>query len=120
MPIIRERYSDDWPQRARVLKDAAGWTCQQCDRPCRRPEESWAELEQRAIALGWGLELHRPGRFVLTTAHIDQNPANNDPANLAALCSSCHLRHDTPHRTGNRQRKREYFGQLPLLGNDDG
>jgi hypothetical protein len=24
--------------------------------------------------------------------HIDRNPANNDPANLQTLCSSCHLK----------------------------
>lgn len=119
MPIIRDRYSDDWPQVAHALKVAAGWTCQRCGRPCRWPGESWAELGDRAIALGWGLELHKPGRFILTTAHLNQNPGDDDPANLAALCSPCHLRHDTPHRPANRQRKREHFGQLPLLGDDD-
>ncbi|WP_052051082.1 hypothetical protein [Leptolyngbya sp. KIOST-1] len=67
----------------------------------------------------WLPELDHPGRFTLTAAHLDQNPGNNDPANLAALCSPCHLRHDTPHRPGNRQRKRKYFGQMPLLGDDD-
>ncbi|MFQ4139625.1 hypothetical protein PGN35_025275 [Nodosilinea sp. PGN35] len=120
MPIIRDRYSDDWPQRARALKDAAGWQCQQCDRPCRRPGESWSELGDRVFALGWGLELHKRGRFTLTVAHLDQLPGNDDPTNLAALCSPCHLRHDTPHRQGNRRRKREYFGQLPLLEDDHG
>lgn len=24
--------------------------------------------------------------------HVDRNPANNDPANLMTLCSSCHLK----------------------------
>ena len=115
MPIIRDRYSDDWPQVAHALKVAADWRCQNCDRPCRRPGESWAELGTRAFALGWGLELHRLGRFVLTVGHLDQRPSNNAPDNLAALCAPCHLRHDTPHRPANRQRKREYFGQLPLL-----
>jgi hypothetical protein len=35
-------------------------------------------------------------RIILTVAHLDQNPANNDESNLAALCQRCHLNHDRP------------------------
>jgi hypothetical protein len=28
-----------------------------------------------------------PQRFCLTVAHLDQDPGNNDPANLRALCA---------------------------------
>ena len=31
---------------------------------------------------------------VLATAHLDHDPSNNDPRNLAALCQRCHLEHD--------------------------
>ena len=31
---------------------------------------------------------------VLATAHLDHDPGNNDPRNLAALCQRCHLEHD--------------------------
>jgi 5-methylcytosine-specific restriction endonuclease McrA len=44
------------------------------------------------------------GRFVdivLTTAHIDQDPKNNDPSNLLALCQQCHNRLDAPFRKVN-------------------
>ena len=115
MPIDRSRYSPDWPKISRQVREAAGWCCCQCDRPCLRPGESWAEFGTRAIALGWGLELHKPGRFVLTVGHLDQNPRNDDPTNLAALCSVCHINYDRPYLLHNRRRKRERAGQLNLL-----
>lgn len=115
MPIDRSRYSPEWPKISRQVRDAAGWRCCKCDRPCLRPGESWSEFGTRAIALGWCLELHKPGRFVLTVAHLDQNPRNDDPTNLAALCAPCHLAHDRPHLLHNRRRKRERRGQLNLL-----
>lgn len=33
-------------------------------------------------------------RIVLTVAHLDHDPQNNDYNNLRALCQRCHLRHD--------------------------
>lgn len=41
-------------------------------------------------------------KIVLTIAHLDHNPTNNDPANLRALCQRCHNRHDAAHRSANR------------------
>lgn len=38
---------------------------------------------------------------VLTVAHLDQDPGNNDPGNLAALCQLCHNRWDQASRTRN-------------------
>ena len=40
-------------------------------------------------------------RVVLTIAHIDQDPANNEPANLRALCQRCHNALDAPWRRRN-------------------
>ena len=31
-------------------------------------------------------------------AHLDQQPENNHPNNLKALCQKCHLKHDAPYR----------------------
>lgn len=115
MPIDRSRYSPEWPKISRQVKESAGWYCCRCSRPCRKPGESWAEFGTRAIALGWGLELHKRGRFVLTAAHLDQNPRNDDPTNLRALCSVCHINHDRPYLLHNRRRKRERAGQLNLI-----
>lgn len=131
MPMDRARYPKNWEEIAHQVKQAAGWRCQECDRPCRPPNMSWFDF-QEAIETqesGWSDDLFeevedeefglvsapRFTRFVLTVAHLDQDPGNNDPANLKALCSVCHLRHDAPYREANRRAKLERRGQLNLL-----
>jgi hypothetical protein len=42
-------------------------------------------------------------RIVLSVAHLDQQPENNDPQNLKALCQKCHINHDRPFSKLNRQ-----------------
>jgi hypothetical protein len=37
-------------------------------------------------------------RVVLTTAHLDHNPSNCDPANLRYWCQKCHNTYDAPMR----------------------
>lgn len=34
------------------------------------------------------------GKNYLTTAHLDQNPTNNEPENIKVLCRSCHIQFD--------------------------
>jgi len=54
-------------------------------------------------------------RVVLTIAHLDHDPTNNDPANLRALCQRCHNTHDSAHRRANaraRLRKARALGDL--------
>lgn len=121
MPMDRARYPKNWEEIAQHVKQAADWRCQECGRPCKRPHQSWAFFKA-AIAICapyWADEFDegtpKHHRFVLTVAHLDQNPANNDPANLRALCSVCHLRHDAPFREANRRAKLERKGQLNLL-----
>lgn len=78
MPIDRSRYPRNWPEISRAVRAAAGNRCQFC-----------------------GAENHRPhpatgSRVVLTVAHLDDDPQNNDPRNLRALCQRCHLAYDAP------------------------
>lgn len=50
-------------------------------------------------------------QIVLTVAHLDHDPQNNNPENLRALCQRCHLRHDIEqHRESRRNNKK-----LPLF-----
>jgi hypothetical protein len=42
----------------------------------------------------------------LTVAHLDQDPANSDDANLLAACQRCHNRIDQPYRKQNAHRTR--------------
>lgn len=57
-------------------------------------------------------------RVVLTIAHLDHNPANNEPSNLRALCQRCHLAYDLDEhlrvRAHNQRRARQQAGQLGL------
>lgn len=50
-------------------------------------------------------------RIVLTIAHLDHNPQNNDYNNLRALCQRCHLRHDIDQHKQNRIKNKK----LPLF-----
>lgn len=44
---------------------------------------------------------HGTVRIVLTIAHLDHQPENNKPWNLAALCQRCHNIIDYSHRRAN-------------------
>lgn len=51
----------------------------------------------------------------LATAHLDHDPTNNAPRNLAALCGRCHLAHDRPEHRRRRfmtLRQRRALGDL--------
>jgi hypothetical protein len=128
MPMEWERYTRDWKKTAKKIKEDARWQCQSCEKPCRKPGEKIADFEARLEPV-WTKVLveiicddtigmvvkYRPKRFLLTVAHLDQDPGNNSPENLRALCAPCHLRYDTPHRGYNRRKKRERKGQLSLF-----
>lgn len=68
MPWQRHLYPDNWDKIATQIKKDAGWKCERCGHP------------------------HDPaaGR-TLTVHHLDSNPQNCQPENLAALCQACHL-----------------------------
>ncbi len=55
---------------------------------------------------------------MLTTAHLDHDPTNNDHDNLRVLCQRCHLAHDQKQRIQSaartRRRKKMEAGQLSL------
>lgn len=106
MPMNRDLYPQNWDAIARKIKDDAGWRCEECGRPCKRPDEDRAEFRDRLETEWYEGETLRFGRFTLTVAHLDHNPANCDRANLRALCAPCHLRYDTEHHGKNAARTR--------------
>lgn len=134
MPMKRHLYPKNWRTIATIIKYLAKWKCQQCDRPCLRPNQDWFtfcsdllhegstwyeetfENIQNPTTGKWAIA-ERKGRFILTVAHLDQNPRNNQRENLKALCPTCHNRHDAPHRAKNAKRTRyenKHRGQLKL------
>jgi hypothetical protein len=46
-------------------------------------------------------------KVILTVAHLDHDPTNNDYNNLKAMCQRCHNRYDIEHRKGTRRKKTE-------------
>lgn len=75
------------------------------------------ELGIRDEGYFYGLtSTHKQGQFyggrkvikiVLTIAHLDHDPTNNDYSNLKALCQQCHNRYDARHRAENRKRNKQ-------------
>ncbi len=106
MPIRPEnkaRYPKDWKQiRGRILERAKNM-CEKCGVPNH-------ERIERDTMDGWSMTA--TGRnegvyIVLTIAHLDHRPENNDPANLRAWCQRCHNRYDAPMRAqGIKARRR--------------
>jgi hypothetical protein len=123
MPIEKDRYPTHWPTLALDLKSKQEWTCEHCGKQCRKPKEPLSVFAERVYGGidgdDWKEAVDCPGKFVLTTAHLDQNPANNDPNNLRALCSGCHLNYDRDYLAANAQAKRERRGQQNLFGGQD-
>lgn len=127
MPMQRSLYPPEWQAIAYLKKDLANWTCEQCDRPCRKPGETEQEFIPR-LPLRWYPDLFQEvadgdltdvdiklGRFVLTVAHLDHNPANCQQTNLRALCAPCHCRYDLSQMARKKMLKRERAGQLSLF-----
>ena len=132
MPMKRELYPKNWRTIALIIKTLfADWHCEECDRPCRRPGEDWFEFAFGLERIGsdWGEQTFEeardgfgykeyPGRFVLTVAHLDQDPGSNDRENLKALCPACHFRHDALHNAKKAAKTRfanKHKGQLDLF-----
>lgn len=59
---------------------------------------------------------HKPVGIVLTVAHLDHDPENDDVCvtRLRALCQKCHLAYDGPVRFMHRDRKRGQDYLFPM------
>ena len=138
-------YPDNWLTeiRPRILKRSENEDNQECCEWCGAKNECWiwyhpsADIEPAMMniwtqdwirATDWyggnqeGLhESPDDGYLVcLTIAHIlDPSPMNCEDDNLAALCNTCHLRHDAKIKANNIKRKKladaEKAGQLRLF-----
>lgn len=121
MPWNRSLYPKDWGSIARQVKDESGWTCENCGKQCKHPDEQPLEFLEK-IRTGRLSEcpvvseyLEHPTRWVLTVAHLDHNPSNCERQNLRALCAPCHCRYDLSQMARKKRLKAEREGQLSLL-----
>ncbi len=101
--------------RARILSRAQH-ACEWCARRDREwqvvgPGSQWVDSDVAHLDLeSNGVELDEGWRLVktiLTVAHLDQDPTNNDDDNLRALCQRCHLTHDAGQHARNAARTRD-------------
>ena len=144
-PENRCRYPAQWPVLSRAAKERAGWRCvhEGCTarqysvgrwmdvagRPTWTPHADYAESykDARQMAAEYSFFLFGdapPPRgeppvivIVLTTAHLDHDPGNCAPENLAPMCQRHHLAYDADHHAktayGTRMAQRNNM-ELPL------
>ena len=110
MPIDYRNYAPDWHQIRASILERAGNKCEECGVPnheigIRTKTGLWAKAP-RGYEPGDWFAGHKCIRIVLTVAHLDHNPANNDPANLRSLCQLHHNRYDAPMRAQRRKGRR--------------
>ncbi|WP_188661374.1 hypothetical protein, partial [Sphingomonas metalli] len=117
-------YPIDWRELSAIVRfGRAKGRCEHCRRPHGRDvlhlgDGVWWDEDARRWRDGQGRGVRRlaapadlaraqPGlagigppaalrvtRVVLASAHLNHDPGDNRPRNLAALCQRCHMRHD--------------------------
>jgi hypothetical protein len=121
MPIAPEHrwlYPIDWVSLSHMIRfERAKGRCEQCHRPHLQQvthlgDGRWWDAEQQIWRSGQGRTLPRAPSgaipaprttyVVLACAHLDHDPTNNKPRNLAALCQRCHMIHDSAEHRRRR------------------
>ncbi len=143
MPIKPEnaaRYPSNWPAISKAAKERAGWKCQHPGCVARQysvgiwwrdahgvhrwaeqyePGATYSESRQIAADAFWEVQ-HVGGEpcivIVLTVAHLNHEPEDCRPENLAAMCQRHHLSYDLAHHRANAQAtRRATAGTLALF-----
>lgn len=122
MPIKKENkklYPKNWKEIRQRILERAGNKCEFCGVKnysvgYRNQNGEFIEsvgMQQEADELD-GEKLFK---IILTIAHLDHNPTNNNPSNLRALCQKCHNNYDKEHRKETRKKTlEEQRGQICL------
>lgn len=122
MPIKPENknlYPKNWKQIRHDILKRANNKCEFCgvenySLGYRDKDGEFVECEGMAAEAA-ELDGEHLIKIVLTVAHLDHNPQNNEYENLRALCQKCHLNYDKEHHKKTRRKTKEN-GQLKLLG----
>lgn len=137
MPISAENrqcYPANWKDLRKIILRRAGHGCEQCGVPNytriirgHGPDAgTFMIVEHRTVydattgaylghATGREYLGHQHTLVILSIAHLDHVPEHNDPSNLRALCSRCHLLHDATHHRQtayHHRRQRRALGDL--------
>lgn len=126
-PENRHRYPPEWNAIRADVRARSGDRCERCDVPNRAYRITYEDGSEYAIEPNETDARGRPAfsadrmlyietaeladdahvaRIVLTVAHLNHQPEDNRPENLAHLCQRCHNRHDAATRArGIRERR---------------
>lgn len=120
-PQHRWLYPIDWPQITHMVRfERAKGRCECCARPhgqiiCHLGDGRWWDQELQVWRDGHGRRIRKGvpippeadhslrTRVILATAHLDNNPSNNDFRNLKAFCQRCHMIYDRPEHLRRRR-----------------
>lgn len=138
-PENKARYPHNWKEIRAAILHRAGHKCEFCgvqnhEKVIRGladgdiPAFIYADTPDFTIFNAeTGKEIGETGFFwnngetkiVLTIAHLDHTPENNDPENLRALCQRCHILYDRDHHAANAKAtlkaKKANAGQMGLF-----
>lgn len=113
-PENRARYPKNWQEIRTSILDRAGHRCEFCgiENYVYKNTKTGVTTTDEMQVEDWTINSrHKVSKIILTIAHLDHTPENNDPDNLKALCQKCHNDYDRPHRLKNsnltRARKRK-------------
>lgn len=133
-PENRALYPKDWPAISLAAKERAGWKCQHADCNARQyafgvweeggarffelgQEPTYSQSRQRAAEESFARHGDGPAPaderiivIVLTVAHLNHQPEDCRPENLAAMCQRHHLAYDHDHHRANAQATRRARG----------
>lgn len=84
-----------WDEDATVWRDGRGKRVRTLQ---LQPNLSHTQL----MFAGMAPSSPRVTRVVLASAHLNHDPGDNRPRNLAALCQRCHMIHDAPEHRRRR------------------
>jgi hypothetical protein len=138
MPIMAEHrwlYPIDWPELSRLIRfGRAKGRCEHCRRPhgarvFHLGDGRWWDADHRYWRDGRGRRIRVAGadltaivritRVYIACAHLNHDPTDNGPRNLAALCQRCHMIHDAAEhrrrRWYNAYRRRALGDLLALI-----
>ncbi len=114
MPSDWSLYPANWKEIAAQCKAEAGFKCQECGATSGEWIIRHLTDRKKYLTMADGAEMYWHGEdyedkavlVQLGVAHLDQNPANCDPANLRVLCRRCHLVYDLPFHVEKARRTR--------------
>jgi len=107
-------YPKNWREISDAIKARSGGQCQ-CEGECglhRTTPGPRRCTEVQGFPARWAR-----GKVMLTVHHLNQDPTDNRPENLRAMCQRCHLRCDVALHQRNaaetRRRKKRVVEMFP-------